>query len=144
MDSNFSVYEVGPLDALDQYAFNIEALNATVLGKKFLQKDLGLTSTEISFNKFPPGAAMPFYHRHREHEEVYIFLKGKGQFQVDGKIIDVGAGTTIRVAPSGVRIWRNNSNEDLYFLVIQAKANSFPKSTIEDGVVVDQRINWEA
>ncbi|MBI3775327.1 MAG: cupin domain-containing protein, partial [Gammaproteobacteria bacterium] len=128
---------------IDQHSFSTPLLPSAVKGKKFLKNDLALTGMEVSFNKFPPGAAMPFYHQHREHEELYLFLKGKGQFQIDGQIIEVKEGTAIRVAPAGVRAWRNNSGQDLYYVVIQAKANSLPKGTIEDGVVVDQKVTWK-
>ena len=142
MNKNHAVFEMGTLEKIDQYAFNVEGLPAPIKGKKFLKNDLSLTGMEVSFNKFPPGAAMPFYHRHQEHEELYVILKGRGQFQIDGQVIDVKEGTAIRVAPAGVRAWRNNSDQDMYYVVIQAKANSLPKGTIEDGVVVDQKITW--
>ncbi len=142
MSKNHAVYEIGALEKIDQYAFSTPLLPSAVKGKKFLKNDLALTGMEVSFNKFPPGAAMPFYHRHQEHEELYLFLKGKGQFQIDGQVIDVKEGTAIRVAPAGVRAWRNNSDQDLYYVVIQAKANSLPKGTIEDGVAVDQKMTW--
>ena len=142
MKSNHSVFEIGALENIDQHSFSTPLLPSAVKGKKFLQSDLALTGMEVSFNKFPPGAAMPFHHQHREHEELYVFLKGKGQFQIDGQTINVKEGTAIRVAPAGVRTWRNNSNQDLYYVVIQAKANSLPKGTIEDGMVVDQKVSW--
>lgn len=142
MEKNHSVFEVGSLENIDQHSFSTPLLPTAVKGKKFLKTELALTGMEVSFNKFPPGAAMPFYHRHQEHEELYLFLKGKGQFQIDGQTINVKEGTAIRVAPAGVRAWRNNSDQDLYYVVIQAKANSLPKATIEDGVVVDQKMKW--
>ena len=85
---------------------------------------------------------MPFHHKDQEHEELYLFIKGKGQFQIDGEVVDVREGTAIRVAPDGVRIWRNNSSEDLYFAVIQAKAKSLSGEDISDGIGVGNRIEW--
>ncbi len=143
MAKNHSVFEIGPMENLGQYAFTTKLLPSAVPGKKFLKGELDLTGMEVSFNKFPPGAAMPFYHQHREHEELYLFLKGRGQFQIDGKTIDVKEGTAIRVNPAGVRAWRNNSDQDLYYVVIQAKANSLRSGTIEDGVVVDRKVQWD-
>ena len=143
MEKNYSIFEIGDLENLDQYAFTSKVLPSAITGKKFLKDELALTGMEVSFNTFPSGAAMPFYHRHREHEELYLFLKGQGQFQIDGKLIDVKEGTAIRVAPNGIRAWRNNSDQDLQYVVIQAKANSLPKGTIEDGVAVDQKVMWK-
>ena len=143
MEKNYSTFEIGALENIGQYSFSAKALPAAITGKKFLKEALALTGMEVSFNKFPPGAAMPFYHRHREHEELYLFLKGSGQFQIDGQMIDVKEGTAIRVAPAGVRAWRNHSDQDLYYVVIQAKVDSLPKGTIEDGVAVDQKVTWK-
>ena len=143
MEKNYSMFEIGALENIDQYSFSAQVLPSAIKGKKFLKEEMALTGMEVSFNKFPPGAAMPFYHKHQEHEELYLFLKGRGQFQIDGQVIDVKEGTAIRVTPAGVRAWRNNSDQDLYYVVIQAKANSLPKGTIEDGMAVDQKVTWK-
>ena len=39
---------------------------------------LGLTGAEISFNNLPAGAGVPFIHSHKNNEEIYIVLEGKG------------------------------------------------------------------
>ena len=85
---------------------------------------------------------MPFTHRHREHEDLYLFVKGRGQFQVDGTIIGVREGTVIRVSPQGERTWRNNSTQDLYYIVVQAKAGSLDKTTFRDGESTSQTVFW--
>ncbi len=89
-----------------------------------------------------PGAGMPFYHKHTLNEEAYIFLKGKGQMQVDGEIIDVSEGSIVRIAPNGERTWRNNSNEPLIFIVIQMQENSLTQHTLDDGVVIEKEVSW--
>jgi mannose-6-phosphate isomerase-like protein (cupin superfamily) len=113
-----------------------------VPGKFFLHDPLHLTGMEISLNVTPPGRAVPFFHKHRQNEEVYLFVSGQGQFQVDGKVLDVKPGTTIRVAPDGVRTWRNNGTEDLVYLVIQARAGTLPDGAIADGVGLPEPVTW--
>lgn len=55
-----------------------------------------------SFTKcFPSGISMPFYHKHRENEELYIFVKGQGEFKIDDEILEIKEGTVIRVAQEG-------------------------------------------
>lgn len=137
---NFTVFHVGNWSELDQYAFKHPNLPNSFPGKLFLKRELKLTGMEVSLNKFPPGASMPFYHKHQEHEELYIFIKGRGQFQIDDEVIDVGEGTVIRVAPDGIRTWRNNSSEDIYYIVIQAKVGSLSGEEISDGIAVKQCI----
>lgn len=137
---NYSVLKLGELTKLSQFTFAVPGFS--VEGKKFLKEDMGLTGMEVSLNKMPAGAGMPFHHKHQANEELYFFIRGKGQFQLDGETIDVAEGTAIRVAPSAARCWRNNSKEDLYYLVIQAKANSMNGATGSDGVVLDNTVSW--
>ena len=99
---------------------------------------------ELSLNKVPPGRQSPFLHRHVEHEELYLFVRGEGQMQVDGAVFDVREGTTVRVAPEGVRAVRNSGTEDLYYVCIQAKADSLTGRTIADGRRVEGPVVWPA
>jgi hypothetical protein len=97
---HFSAAEAGPLRNLGQYSHPHPKLGA-VRGKLFLKGVLGLTSMEVSLGKMGPGAGLPFFHRHREHEELYIIVGGRGQFQIDDQVLDVREGSVIRVAPGG-------------------------------------------
>jgi mannose-6-phosphate isomerase-like protein (cupin superfamily) len=97
---------------------------------------------EVSFNSVPPHAAIPFYHRHNANEELYLILSGRGEMQVDGETFAVSEGSAVRVAPSGKRAWRNNSNGPLVFVVIQARAGTLPQSDISDGEVVPGDVVW--
>ncbi|MGD8191378.1 cupin domain-containing protein [Brevibacillus ginsengisoli] len=136
---NFDAVQLGTWSDLMEYKLD----QPKARGKVFLKDLLNFSGMEVSVNSFPPGVSMPFHHKHKENEEVYIFVKGSGQFQIDDTTIDVKEGTVIRVAEEGVRIWRNNSTENLYFICIQAKAGSLQSGTIEDGILVDQPIHWE-
>ena len=95
-----------------------------VKGKVFLREILGLSGMEVSLNALPPGGACSFLHAHKQNEELYVFLSGEGEFQVDGKVFPVEAGSAVRVAPEGMRAWRPTGSEPLSFLVIQVKAGS--------------------
>ena len=139
---NFSLVHLGETRELRQYQFKHPARPVATPGKVFLQELLGLTGTEISFSILPAGKSMPFHHKHRNNEEVYLFLRGQGQFQIDGEVHDVREGTAIRVSPEGVRTWRNNSTEDLFYVCIQAKAGSIEGGTTTDGVGVPGPVVW--
>lgn len=139
---NFTLAHIGRWIDLDKYTFKHPKLPGAYPGKLFLKKVLRLTGMEVSLNKLARGTQIPFYHKHQEHEEIYLFIKGNGQFQIDGEIIDVREGTVIRVAPNGVRTWRNNSSEDLFFVVIQAKEGSLSGENISDGLGVGRGVEW--
>ena len=140
---NFSGSHIGTLGDLDHYLFfHPQGKGRGYPGKLFLKEALTLNSMEVSINKLGVGQGMPFNHTHTAHEELYIFLKGRGQFQVDGTVIDVQEGSVIRVSPQGVRTWRNHSQEDLYYIVIQALEGSMVEGTIEDGVRCEEPPHW--
>lgn len=143
--TNFSVAEIGAIDAWKSYTAQIKGLpGVDVPGKLFLNPILGLTGMEVSVNCLPAGAAVPFYHKHHLHEELYLFLKGRGQFQVDEKTIEIREGTVLRVSPDGERTWRNNAEEDLFYIVIQAMAFSISTEGTEDGYSVQRQVDWPA
>lgn len=139
---HFAALDLGSFSDLDQFSVDVPKVNLQVSGKLFLKGLLQLTSAEISLNKLAPGQTVPFYHKHRLNEEIYIFIKGKGEFQVDDQVFAVSEGTVVRVDCDGERCWRNNSAEELYFITIQARAGSYEGETIEDGIGVDKRVSW--
>jgi mannose-6-phosphate isomerase-like protein (cupin superfamily) len=108
----------------------------TFTGKYFLKNNLGLTGMEVSMNILPAGAAVPFKHRHKKHEELYFIIKGEGEFDIDDECLPIKEGSMIRVAPNGIRTWRNTGKDDLYYMVIQAQAGSMAIETVEDGELV--------
>jgi len=139
---NFTAAHLGDLSALHGAVVEHPAIKGGAPGKLFLKDILGLTGMEVSLNVLSPDSQVPFYHKHKRHEELYVFIKGTGQFQVDDKIIEIGEGTVIRVATGGERTWRNNSGEDLYYIVIQAPEDGFEGGSIEDGEGVKRKVRW--
>lgn len=142
---NFSAGHLGRFADLMQYEFVVPALgNRKVPGKVFLKEPLALTGVEMSWNCFPPGLAIPFLHAHREHEEVYLFISGSGEFMVDERVFPVAEGSVVRVAPAGARAYRNTGSAPLHFIVLQVKAGSLAASTVDDGEVIDRPLRWPA
>lgn len=138
--TNFTAYECGSRKEWPDHVVQLPGLD--LLGKQFLKDTLGLTGCEISINSLKPGSGMPFYHTHKENEEVYIFIQGNGQMQVDGEVIDVQEGSVVRVAPNGLRTWHNNSKEAMLYLVIQTRENSLNQYGLGDGVVPEKAVSW--
>jgi len=140
---NYTAAQAGPFEELGRFAFPHPRLQKEVEGKLFLKEALDLTSMEVSLNKIPPRVFVPFLHKHKENEELYIFGKGTGRMLVDGEAIPVRPGTVVRVAPEGERAWRNDSEtEELHYIVIQARAGSMPVHTIEDGQRIEGHPRW--
>lgn len=102
-------------------------------GRLFVGEMLKTTGVEISFRALEPKTTIPFLHKHHQHEEIYVFLKGKGNFQVDDHVFEVAEGSLVRVSPDGNRTLSNTLDKDLVYMVIQAKAGSLEAYNIMDG-----------
>ncbi len=139
---NHQVAIFGAFARLDEHRW-VHPLGLKARGKVFMKEALGLTGIEVSLNKFKPGWASPFLHRHTKHEELFLCLGGKGEMVVDREVIPLEQGTAVRVSPEGVRAIRNVSGDDFYYLCIQATAGSMPdEETVSDGQPVDGEIPW--
>jgi mannose-6-phosphate isomerase-like protein (cupin superfamily) len=46
---------------------------------------------------------MPWGHRHREQEELYVVVAGSGRANLDGDVIDIETWDALRVAPAVIR-----------------------------------------
>lgn len=113
--SNYDVLELGGLASWHQ-------LEGAAPGKHFVDKDFPAQFIGMSVNSTEPGASQPFWHTHSVLEELYVFLGGEGQLALDGDVVDVTAGTVVRV---GQGVWRalrckEDSPESLKWLCIRA------------------------
>lgn len=93
-------------------------------GKAFLHDALNLTSCEVSINSTPKGFKVPFNHKHKQNEEIYIVLKGNGIITVCENKIKIKEGSAVRVAAGVARTIENIGDGVFDFICIQAKENS--------------------
>lgn len=141
---NFAVAQVGALTDLYQFTYQFPNQSLEFEGKVFLKGILELTSAEISLNALKPGKSIPFYHKHHLNEEIYLFVRGEGEFQVDDMVFPVQEGTVVRVDPDGERCFRNTSDTlDLCWIVVQSRAGSYEGETVQDGYGVQKRVSWQ-
>jgi mannose-6-phosphate isomerase-like protein (cupin superfamily) len=140
--TNFACFHAGPMEAWSEYRLEPPAVPRSASGKLFLRGFLESAGLEMSLNAVPPGKAIPFLHRHRENDEVYVVVGGRGQFLVDGRCIDVQEGSVLRLGPSAARAWRNNSDAPLYFLCLQYRADSVIQGGTLDGAKVEGHPAW--
>lgn len=138
---NFAAISVGKLNELGNYVLEL-APGVQIPGKVFGGAALGATGGEFSFQVFQPGQETGFLHTHKTHEELYFFLKGEGEFQVDGQVFSVGEGTVVRVAPAGKRSVRNNGQAPLVMLCVQYKGTTFRAEDAADGVLLKEEVKW--
>ena len=85
---------------------------------------------------------MPFFHKHKKNEELYIFVGGTGEMVIDDERIPVREGTVVRVSRPAARIWRNTSDQDLYFIIVQYRQSDDAVTDIADGEIVPRPMPW--
>ena len=100
-----------------------------------LHDKLGLTGAEVSINTLPAGAGGPFVHAHKQNEEIYGILTGKGKAVIDGEEITLTAGDWLRVAPAAKRQFSAAADSAISYVCIQVKEYSLAGFTQEDAVV---------
>ena len=87
---NFNaVRDVSPPDGAIEWRFARAALGSPELG--------------VSRFTYEPGARMPWGHRHREQEELYVVVAGSGRAKLDDEVIELEAWDALRVAPEVIR-----------------------------------------
>ncbi len=138
---NFSAISVGKFAELNDYVLELSP-EIKIPGKVFGGAALQTTGGEFSFQVFQPGTETGFLHTHKVHEELYFFLKGEGEFQVDGKIFPVAEGSVVRVSPAGKRSVRNNGTEPLLMLCVQYRGNTFTAEDAADGNLLNEPVKW--
>lgn len=104
-------------------------------GRTELHEKLALTGAEISINNLPAGAGVPFVHSHKNNEEIYGILSGKGKVVIDGEEIALSAGDWLKIAPPAKRQFSAAENSGISFVCIQVKENSLEGFTANDAVV---------
>ena len=99
-----------------------------------LHDKLSLTGAEVSVNNLPAGACVPFVHSHKNNEEIYVVLAGKGKAVVDGETVELAAGDWVKIAPAAKRQFFAADDSAISFACIQVKANSLEGYTADDAV----------
>lgn len=135
--SNYTAVSAGKFDNLNEFVLPM-GNGVEIKGKVFTGAALKATGMEMSLQTMAPGEASPFMHAHKRHEELYMIIKGEGEFTVDGETIQVSEGCLVRVAPAGKRALRNTGKDNMVVMCIQYMADSFGANDTpaEDGILM--------
>ena len=139
--ANFTAIQLGKMADIKDYVLELGP-DVKIPGKVFGGAALKATGGEFSFQVFQPGTETGFLHTHKAHEELYFFLGGSGEFQVDGQVFPVSEGSVVRVAPAGKRSVRNNGNAPLVMLCVQYRGNTFTAEDAADGNILNEPVKW--
>ncbi|MDE6514527.1 MAG: cupin domain-containing protein [Bacteroidales bacterium] len=139
--ANFTAIQLGKMAEIKDYVLELGP-DVKIPGKVFGGAALKATGGEFSFQVFQPGTETGFLHTHKTHEELYFFLGGSGEFQVDGQVFPVSEGSVVRVAPAGKRSVRNNGTAPLVMLCVQYRGNTFTAEDAADGNILNEPVKW--
>ena len=74
----------------------------------------GTTCMAVVERWLEPGAEVPLHRHPEETEEVIWVISGRGEFEVDGERVVVGADTTVVIPPTSFHAFRTVGEETLY------------------------------
>ena len=137
---NYKAINIGPLDRLPDHQFVHPLFKTIDKGRLFVGELLETSGAEVSFRELPAKTTIPFLHKHHQHEEIYIFLKGVGLFQADDNIFPVNEGSIIRVGTDVSRTLSNDAEEPMIYMVVQSHINSLAGYHVSDGYRVEGEI----
>ena len=143
---------------------NYTKTNVGYEGRTELHEVLSLTGAEVSVNSLPAGASVPFVHSHRNNEEIYGVIAGKGTAIIDGNkagqstdvelsmetcaniggsgtpdgvtvTVEITAGDWLKISPKAQRQFFAASDSSITYICIQVKENSLEGFTVNDAVI---------
>lgn len=114
---------------------NYTKTNVGSEGRVELHEKLALTGAEISVNKLPAGACVPFVHSHKNNEEIYGILAGKGKVIIDGEEIALAEGDWLKITPAAKRQFFAADDTGIEYVCIQVKENPPGGFTADDAIV---------
>ena len=90
---------------------------------KMLAEQLDAEQVAFTYRTMPQhsGGKGSYGHRHKTQEEVYFVVSGELQFKLEDEVVDVPAGTVVRVAPGTVRSVWNERTEEAALVIVSAR-----------------------
>lgn len=141
--ANYEVLNVGaPSQWRDFFGgFRPESSRA---GRRVVDHELTNQYIGLTVNALEPGEEAGYWHTHSAIEELYVFIAGEGQMGLDDEVVDVSAGSSVRVGQGVMRTWRAKpeSNGQLQWLCIRAGGSELPKFPYDARRDNDRPMPW--
>jgi len=80
---------------------------------------LGMENSGLSYIRIAPGFRIPFAHKHKQQEEVYILVSGTARIKIEDEVRDLRQWDAVRVHRDTVRGFEAG-DDGAEFLVIGA------------------------
>ncbi|WP_156761813.1 cupin domain-containing protein [Microbacterium karelineae] len=125
--SDYEIRDIGAPDAWGGH-FGGFRPETSKQGRRVVDHELSMAYIGMTANAMPPGEQAGYWHTHSRIEELYVFLEGAGQMGLDDEVVDVRAGSVVRVGPGVWRTWRADPDGagDMRWLCIRAGGEQLP------------------
>ena len=65
--------------------------------------DLGLENSGVSYQRLAPNFRLPFGHKHKQQEEVYVLVNGSARMKLGDEVVDLKQWDAVRVPKDTMR-----------------------------------------
>jgi mannose-6-phosphate isomerase-like protein (cupin superfamily) len=95
--------------------------------------DLGTEQVSFTWRRMPAqtGGKGSYGHRHRTQEELYFVAAGTLQFKLEDEVLDLPAGTIVRISPQVVRSVWNEGPDDAVLIMCSTRLDGDLSSEVE-------------
>jgi mannose-6-phosphate isomerase-like protein (cupin superfamily) len=73
------------------------------LEARFARVPLGLENSGVSYQRIAPNFRVPFGHKHKEQEEIYVVVSGSARMKLEDDVVDLAPWDAIRVPKDTMR-----------------------------------------
>lgn len=105
---------------------------AAALEARFVSKALELEHAGLSYQRLGPNYRIPFGHRHKEQEEIYIVVSGGGRMKLDDEVVELRQWDAIRVAATTTRSFEAGSEGAVLIAFGAPGPNRFDAEVLPD------------
>lgn len=141
--TGYQVVEIGALDEWRSHHGGFDEARSRD-GRRVVDHELTMQYIGLTANALAPGEHAGYWHVHSRIEELYVFLEGRGQMALDDDVVEVGAGTVIRVGQGVARTWRAlpSGTGELRWLCIRAGGEELPHMPDDSVRLPDRPMPW--
>jgi len=90
---------------------------------RMITYEIDAEQVAVTYRRMPQhtGGKGSYGHRHKEQEEIYYVISGQLQFKLGEDVLDLPAGTAVRVAPEVARSVWNDEPDDAELMIVSKK-----------------------
>lgn len=141
-----SDYEVTEIGAPEQWREHFGGFDEARSrdGRRVVDHELTMQYIGMTANALVPGEEAGYWHVHSKVEELYVFLHGAGEMGLDDEVVEVRAGSVVRVGKGVYRTWRArpDSPGELRWLCIRAGGEELPQMPNDSARDPDRAMLW--